>query len=177
MKRNYYLSLFNTKAFKEKPFTVLFRSLSLLFLDIFKIKKKFNIKHDKINFNFLYLPGFKKKSGGRGLYIYKEKIEDLMEFGHQFIKKDNHCIDGGANQGIFSLSFASVVGSKGKILAVEPFDYCINILKNNAQENKFNNMGIFSSNDQMALGFLHAALESNMRIPGDFGIVGYIMVP
>ena len=140
MKRNYYLSLFNTKAFKEKPFTVLFRSLSLLFLDIFKIKKKFNIKHDKINFNFLYLPGFKKKSGGRGLYIYKEKIEDLMEFGHQFIKKDNHCIDGGANQGIFSLSFASVVGNKGKIIAVEPFDYCINILKNNAKENEFNNI-------------------------------------
>ena len=63
-----------------------------------------------------------------------------MEFGHQFIENDNHCIDGGANQGIFSLSFASVVGSKGKILAVEPFDYCINILKNNALENKFNNI-------------------------------------
>ena len=63
-----------------------------------------------------------------------------MEFGHQFIKKDNHCIDGGANQGIFSLSFASVVGNKGKIIAVEPFDYCINILKNNAKENEFNNI-------------------------------------
>ena len=44
-------------------------------------------------------------------------------------------------------------------------------------KNKFNNMGIFSSNDQMALGFLHAALESNMRIPGDFGIVGYDNMP
>ena len=140
MRVNYYLNLFSTRAFKEKPFITLFRSISLLFLDIFKIKKNFNIKHDKINFNFLYLPGFKKKSGGRGLYIYKEKIEDLMEFGHQFIKKDNHCIDGGANQGIFSLSFASVVGNKGKIIAVEPFDYCINILKNNAKENEFNNI-------------------------------------
>ena len=38
-------------------------------------------------------------------------------------------------------------------------------------------MGIFSSNDQMALGFLHAALENNMRIPGDFGIVGYDNMP
>ena len=140
MRVKYYLKLFSTKTFKEKPFITLFRSISVLFLDIFKIKKKFNIKHENINFNFLYLPGFIKKSGGRGLYIYREKIEDLMEFGHQFIKNDNHCIDGGANQGIFSLSFASVVGSKGKILAVEPFDYCINILKYNALENKFYNI-------------------------------------
>ena len=65
-----------------------------------------------------------------------------MEFGHQFIEGNNHCIDGGANQGIFSLSFASVVGDKGKILAVEPFDYCINNLKNNVLENKFNNVVI-----------------------------------
>ena len=102
MRRNYYLSLLSSKAFKEKPFITLFKSISLLFLDIFKIKKNFNIKHDKINFNFLYLPGYKKKRGVRGLYIYREKIEDLMEFGHQFIENDNHCIDGGANQGILS---------------------------------------------------------------------------
>lgn len=149
---NYYLNLFKTKTFRARPFVILFRSISLLFFDIFKIKKKFEIKNDKINFNFLYVPALKKKSGGRGLYIYREKIEDLMEFGHQFIESDNHCIDGGANQGIFSLSFASVVGKKGKILSVEPFDYCINILKKNAFENKFNNILIekkvlFSSSD------------------------------
>ena len=38
-------------------------------------------------------------------------------------------------------------------------------------------MGIFSSNDQMALGFLHTALENGMSIPGDFGIVGYDNMP
>ena len=38
-------------------------------------------------------------------------------------------------------------------------------------------MGIFSSNDQMALGFLHTALENGMTIPGDFGIVGYDNMP
>ena len=65
-----------------------------------------------------------------------------MEFGHKFIEKENHCIDGGANQGIFSLSFASVVNDNGKIVAVEPFEYCINILKNNAKENSFDNIFI-----------------------------------
>ena len=38
-------------------------------------------------------------------------------------------------------------------------------------------MGIFSSNDQMALGFLHTALEDGMRIPGDFGMIGYDNMP
>lgn len=39
------------------------------------------------------------------------------------------------------------------------------------------NLGIFSSNDQMALGFLHTALENGFSIPGDFGIVGYDNMP
>jgi DNA-binding LacI/PurR family transcriptional regulator len=39
------------------------------------------------------------------------------------------------------------------------------------------NIGIFSSNDQMALGFLHAALEKGLNIPGDYGIVGYDNMP
>ena len=38
-------------------------------------------------------------------------------------------------------------------------------------------LGIFSSNDQMALGFLHTALENGNRIPGDFGVIGYDNMP
>ena len=45
------------------------------------------------------------------------------------------------------------------------------------QKNEICDMGIFSSNDQMALGFLHTALENGMAIPGDFGIVGYDNMP
>ena len=39
------------------------------------------------------------------------------------------------------------------------------------------NLGIFSSNDQMALGFLHASSEMGLNIPGDYGIVGYDNMP
>ena len=39
------------------------------------------------------------------------------------------------------------------------------------------NIGIFSSNDQMALGFLHKALENGARIPGDYGVIGYDNMP
>jgi len=34
-------------------------------------------------------------------------------------------------------------------------------------------IGIFASNDQMAVGFIHAALENNINIPGDYYIIGY----
>ena len=45
------------------------------------------------------------------------------------------------------------------------------------EQKKIQKMGIFSSNDQMALGFLHTALENGASIPGDFGIVGYDNMP
>ena len=42
---------------------------------------------------------------------------------------------------------------------------------------KKKNLAIFSSNDQMALGFLHATSEKGFKIPGDYGIVGYDNMP
>ena len=45
------------------------------------------------------------------------------------------------------------------------------------RKKKKKNLGIFSSNDQMALGFSHAALEKGLKIPGDYGIVGYDNMP
>ena len=34
-------------------------------------------------------------------------------------------------------------------------------------------VGVFASNDQMAVGFINAALENNVKIPGDYFIIGY----
>ena len=94
MRRFYYFSLFQTRAFKMHPVVTLFRAISLIFIDFFKIKRTIKIKHLNINFNFFYLPALPKKSGGRGIYLYREKIEDLMEFRHKFIHKNDYCIDG-----------------------------------------------------------------------------------
>lgn len=40
-------------------------------------------------------------------------------------------------------------------------------------KNRIKKIGIFASNDQMAVGFIHAGLENNAKIPGDFSIIGY----
>ena len=47
----------------------------------------------------------------------------------------------------------------------------------NINKEGFADIGIFSSNDQMALGFLHTALENGHKIPGDFGVIGYDNMP
>ena len=178
MRRFYYFSLFQTRAFKIHLVVTLFRAISLIFIDFFKIKQTIKIKHLNINFNFFYLPALPKKSGGRGIYLYREKIEDLMEFGHKFIRKNDHCIDGGANQGIYTLSFASAVGPEGKIISVEPFDYCINNIKTNIELNKFKNIYI----EQKVLfnqPKLQKKLDYSLGVGGasivrDFGLVKYL---
>ena len=38
---------------------------------------------------------------------------------------------------------------------------------------KIKNIGVFASNDQMAVGFIHAALENKKEIPTDYAIIGY----
>ncbi len=44
-------------------------------------------------------------------------------------------------------------------------------------QNGIEKIGIFSANDQMALGFIHTALEKGYKIPGDIGVVGYDNMP
>ena len=134
--------IFYHKQFKAAPILILMRLCALFLIDTFRITKKININHYEFSFKFIYLPSMKIKSGGRGIFLFREKIEDLLEFGHQFINKNDHCIDGGANQGIFSLSFASAVGPNGKVVAVEPFDYCIKNLEQNIYLNKFQNIHV-----------------------------------
>ena len=72
MRKYYYLGILNTRSFKEKPFLTLYRGICLFFIDLFKLKLKFKIKHENINFKFWYLPSLSKRSGG-GAFIYIEK--------------------------------------------------------------------------------------------------------
>ena len=43
----------------------------------------------------------------------------------------------------------------------------------NIVKKRSKNIAIFASNDQMAVGFIHAALEHNKQIPKDYAIIGY----
>lgn len=54
----------------------------------------------------------------------------------------SNMIDVGANVGLFSLWAASIIGNKGKVIAFEPFTVNYNILKENCELNKFNNISL-----------------------------------
>jgi FkbM family methyltransferase len=140
---NYYNQILKHKAFKENHFYVLWNAIILYFFLIFKIKFILNISTKFINFKLKFMP-LDKKMGGRGIFLYREKIEPLMEYGLKFIQKNDVCIDAGANQGIYSIPFAKIAGSKGKVIAIEPMKYAQEILKNNSKLNNLRNIKIFN---------------------------------
>jgi DNA-binding LacI/PurR family transcriptional regulator len=43
----------------------------------------------------------------------------------------------------------------------------------NIYKKRRKNIAIFASNDQMAVGFIHAALEHNQQVPKDYAMIGY----
>ena len=64
------------------------------------------------------------------------------EYGLKFIRKNDICIDAGANQGIYTIPFAKIAGKKGKVIAIEPMKYAQEILKSNSRINNLKNIKI-----------------------------------
>lgn len=135
----YYFSFLRSKQFNKMPVRILLRALNLLFLVIFNISKEIKYSFGAKVVKFKFIP-LKRHMGGRGIYLYEENIEPLLKYGHYLIKKGDNIIDGGANQGIFSLAFGKKVGRTGTIFAVEPFKYCIKQIKHNSKINNLKNI-------------------------------------
>ena len=118
----YYLSFLNTNAFKKNPIKILIRAITLSLLILLKKKKIIKYNFGNKNIKFLFLP-LKKFMGGRGIFLYREEIEPLLNYGYKFINLGDTVLDGGANQGIYTLSFSKKVGKNGKVISFEPFEY------------------------------------------------------
>tara|TARA_B100001248_G_C27273911_1_gene404418 strand:- start:22 stop:759 length:738 start_codon:yes stop_codon:yes gene_type:complete len=93
-----------------------------------------NFGQDKFLFEFTDKGAHK---GGRGLYIFRDKIEKLLSYGNKFVNEGDVCIDGGANIGIYTLAFLSAVGNKGKVIAIEPMNYAANEIRRLSSINNF----------------------------------------
>ena len=129
-----------SKSFKTRPFITILNALILIICLVLKIKYKFKIRFGNNFFFFTFFPN-NRIDGGRGILLYKEKIEPLMEFGSSLMSGENIIIDGGANQGIYSMAFACA-SKKNRIFAIEPFKDCHKIINYNKKINKFNNVKI-----------------------------------
>lgn len=138
---SYYFNFFQNSEFLNNPLKIFYRGCCLIFLLLINRSKIIQYKFGLKNIKFQFLP-LGRHMGGRGIFLYRENIEPLLKFGYKLIKRDDFVIDGGANQGVFTLAFAKNVGKNGKVIAVEPFQYCIDQIKNNAKINKFKNIYI-----------------------------------
>jgi len=129
---------FFSRAFNKKPISTFINIVLFFFLILIKKQKKFSIRFGKNKF-YLIIKNFNEGFGTRGLFIFRQYYEPLLEFGHNFLKDGDTILDIGANYGVYSLAFSSI-GQNTKIIAVEPFNFYKNIIIENAKMNKFKNI-------------------------------------
>ena len=140
---NYYSQLFKHFSFREAPFNIFINAVVLSFLLFFRIRTFFKVSTKFVDFNLIFEP-LNKRMGGRGIFLFREKIEPLMQYGLRFVSKGDICIDVGANQGIYTIPMAKIVGDKGSVISVEPMKYAQSIIKKNADINKLKNIKIIN---------------------------------
>jgi FkbM family methyltransferase len=64
-------------------------------------------------------------------------FEAEMEFWRNSIREGMTVIDVGANAGVYTFSAAHRVGNTGKVIAIEPFSQCIQLLEETCRVNQF----------------------------------------
>jgi FkbM family methyltransferase len=168
---NYYNQILEHKAFKDNRLYVLWNAISLFFCLFFRISFIFRVTTKFVSFR-LYFQPLNKNMGGRGIFLYREKIEPLMEYGLKFIRKNDICIDAGANQGIYTIPFGKIVGPGGQVVAIEPMKYAQIIIKENSKLNNLKNIKIFNGvvsdkNKKETLDFSNGV--GSASITRDFG--------
>lgn len=91
-------------------------------------------------------PGY----GGRGFFIFGERLERELDHLHDLIGKGGVFVDIGANVGVFSMKAAHCVGPDGIVVSIEPLPEMVYALHRNAALNGFSNVRIrnFCCSDQ-----------------------------
>jgi FkbM family methyltransferase len=102
-------------------------------------------------------------------------FESEMEFWRDWIKPGMTVIDVGANAGVYAFSAATRVGSKGKVIAIEPFPACVSYLEETCRINQFNWVKVYGAAASDRLGTIrlsiHNASELNEVILNDAEIL------
>lgn len=94
-------------------------------------------------------PGF----GGRGFFIFGEKLEPELNCLHHFLGEGSVFMDVGANSGVFTMKAARCVGPGGLVISVEPLPEMFCVLQRNVGLNGFANVRLrnFCASDRIGL--------------------------
>lgn len=92
------------------------------------------------------------------IYLYDLYERNSVRYLKKMVKEGAICIDGGANSGFYSLTFARLAGEKGQVHAFEPVSINFDRFKKNASLNRFpqltlNQVGLSDEAKSMEIHF------------------------
>ena len=85
---------------------------------------------------------------GRSIVVQGQYEPHVTKVFREFVKPSMHILDVGANIGYYSMLSASLVGEKGKVIAIEPNPKNVKLIEASRRANRFENISIM----QLAAG-------------------------
>ncbi|MEM8870700.1 MAG: FkbM family methyltransferase [Pseudomonadota bacterium] len=133
------LALFSTRAFRQAPMRTLY--LTLLWLGHVALGRE-GVYRDRARQFTMFLPPRMQGSGSTGVFIQRRHYEPAYEHLERLVHRGDTVIDCGANLGLYTLAAAGLVGTRGRVLAVEPQDYAARELRRSARASGFNQVDV-----------------------------------
>jgi len=162
--------IYHSRGFQKEPFSFTGRALSWGWAK-FVGRQTVDAESSKYGFT-MRLPVGKAGRGSRGFFLTRDYYEPFLEILDCIVKPGDVFFDCGANQGIFSLAAAKLVGDTGKVFSFEPQPYATRCLKDNLVLNNLDNVTVteVAVSDQAGSVMLDVS-RSNVAasIVNDFG--------
>ena len=139
---SYYTALFRTRAFAKEPVATLLRASNwILGHRLLNRHARIVVPAGRKSF-VLDLPPLPRQSGSAGIFLQRQYYEPLLEHLDLLVRPGYVVFDCGANQGIYTCAFGTLVGPKGRVEAFEPQKYAVEIARRNVVLNSFDNVRI-----------------------------------
>lgn len=97
------------------------------------------------------------RQGARGIFLFREHYEPLLQHGAHLVHPGDVVFDLGANQGVYTCAFASAVGGRGRVVALEPIPHQAARVRANVALNGFENCTVVEKaiSDRAGAASLH----------------------
>ena len=116
-------------------------------------------------YNYKMLIDLKDKGISRALWLFGNRELEHKYMLEKIVKPGMNILDIGANIGYYPLMELSLIGNKGKLIAIEPSKSNIDLLKKNLLLNGFNNVEIHEGaiSDDNATKEIFLSTKSNLN--------------
>jgi len=120
-----------------------FRVSQFVAMQALKVNRVIEIKFGERRFKMLIQP-LGPMQGSRGIFLFREHYEPLLNFGSSLLTRGGVALDLGANQGIYTCAFGSAVGPEGRVVSVEPIPRQVDRLETNTKLNGWSHVKVVS---------------------------------